>query len=501
MQTFTHTLHTYIQKQYKRFIAPSKRVYQGRINLMGIRFLNTTMQHALELIESAISKRKKANIYYVNADTLNKCYLKPSLQHLFNKTPYIFPDGSGVKLACSLMKRPLRKNLNGTDMLPHICDMAAFREYKIFLYGAKEGVALKMKNKLIERYPDLQIVGTLNGYDVHTNEAVNMMNHTKADIVLVAKGAPYQEEWIEENSRHILAPVVIGVGGLFDFYSGNIPRAPLWMRRLGIEWMYRLRQEPGRMFARYILGNPLFLLRSYIWNAKEKAQKLQGYKNIFSFWDTDIIAKYVNRSKLDYYTYRVSKRVLDMSVASTVFFLLLPLLSVVSLLIKLESRGSVFFHQIRVGRNGKHFKMYKFRSMVEDAEKQKKEISQENESKDGVIFKMKEDPRITKIGKFIRKWSIDELPQLWNVLIGDMSLVGPRPPVPSEVQEYVSDDLKRLHITPGITCYWQIAGRSEIPFKQQVDLDKKYISSCGLWTDIKILFGTIPAVLAHKGAY
>ena len=114
---------------------------------------------------------------------------------------------------------------------------------------------------------------------------------------------------------------------------------------------------------------------------------------------------------------------------------------------------------------------------------------------------MKDDPRITKIGKVLRKWSIDELPQLFNVLRGDMSLVGPRPPVPSEVNEYASDDLKRLHVVPGITCYWQISGRSEIPFKQQVDLDKKYISTCSLWADIKILFGTIPAVLARKGAY
>jgi len=130
-----------------------------------------------------------------------------------------------------------------------------------------------------------------------------------------------------------------------------------------------------------------------------------------------------------------------------------------------------------------------------------KELTDTNESKDGVIFKIKDDPRITKVGKFIRKWSIDELPQLFNVLNGDMSLVGPRPPVPSEVEEYVSDDLKRLHIVPGITCYWQISGRSEIPFKQQVDLDKKYISTRSLWTDIKILFGTVPAVLAKKGAY
>ena len=199
--------------------------------------------------------------------------------------------------------------------------------------------------------------------------------------------------------------------------------------------------------------------------------------------------------------YKYIKRILDIFASAIGLIILSPLLLLVSILIKLESKGSIFFHQVRVGCDGKLFNMYKFRSMVQNAEQIKDQLSSENESNDGVIFKMKNDPRITKMGKFIRKWSIDELPQLINVLKGDMSLVGPRPPVPSEVKEYVSDDLKRLHTIPGITCYWQIAGRSEIPFKQQVDLDKKYISTCSLWTDIKILFATVPAVLAHKGAY
>lgn len=136
-----------------------------------------------------------------------------------------------------------------------------------------------------------------------------------------------------------------------------------------------------------------------------------------------------------------------------------------------------------------------------NADKMKDQLSEENESKDGVIFKMKNDPRITKVGKVIRKFSIDELPQLFNVLIGDMSLVGPRPPVPKEVAEYTLEDRKRLHIKPGITCIWQISGRSDIPFKQQVELDMKYISSQSLWTDMKILILTIPAVITGKGAY
>ena len=139
--------------------------------------------------------------------------------------------------------------------------------------------------------------------------------------------------------------------------------------------------------------------------------------------------------------------------------------------------------------------------MYVDADKRRKELEEENESGDGVIFKMKRDPRITLCGRFSRKYSIDELPQIFNVLLGDMSLVGPRPPLPQEVDLYTLDDRKRLQILPGITCIWQISGRSDIPFHQQVMLDKEYIKSQSIWKDLLILLKTIPAVLTGRGAY
>ncbi len=195
------------------------------------------------------------------------------------------------------------------------------------------------------------------------------------------------------------------------------------------------------------------------------------------------------------------KRLLDILVSGTALLVALPFFIMLGIAIRIESRGPVIFTQKRVGKDGRHFKFYKFRSMVSDAEKLKDKLVQENESKDGVIFKMKKDPRITKIGAFIRKFSIDELPQLLNVLIGDMSLVGPRPPVPREVAEYTLEDRKRLHAKPGITCTWQISGRSDIPFKIQAELDKEYIRSKSFWKDIRILLLTIPAVITGKGAY
>ena len=195
------------------------------------------------------------------------------------------------------------------------------------------------------------------------------------------------------------------------------------------------------------------------------------------------------------------KRTIDVFGSLVGMILLSPVFLGIALAVKLTSPGPVIFAQVRVGRYGRHFRFYKFRSMYVDAEERKKELLAKNESKDGVIFKMKDDPRITKVGKFLRRTSLDELPQLWNVFIGDMSLVGPRPPVPKEVQEYTLDDRKRLDVIPGITCLWQIRGRSEIPFHEQVRLDKEYIMAPSIWTDIKILLKTVPAIIGGKGAY
>ena len=196
-----------------------------------------------------------------------------------------------------------------------------------------------------------------------------------------------------------------------------------------------------------------------------------------------------------------AKRAIDVFGSLAGMVLLAPVFLVIALAVKLSSPGPVFFSQVRVGRYGRHFKFYKFRSMYVDAEARKAELLSQNESKDGVIFKMKDDPRITRVGRFLRRTSLDELPQLWNVFIGDMSLVGPRPPVPSEVAEYTLEDRKRLDVIPGITCLWQIKGRSDIPFNEQVQLDKEYILAPSMWKDIVILLKTIPAILGGKGAY
>lgn len=195
------------------------------------------------------------------------------------------------------------------------------------------------------------------------------------------------------------------------------------------------------------------------------------------------------------------KRAFDVAFSSVVLLCISPLLLFIALLIKLEDRGPVFFRQVRVGRHGREFIMYKFRSMRVDAEQRLRDLLSQNQHKAGVTFKIKDDPRITRIGRFIRKFSLDELPQFWNVLIGDMSVVGPRPPVPREVALYTLADRRRLAVAPGITCIWQVSGRSQIDFHGQVELDVRYIETRSFWRDLGIITKTLPAVISGSGAY
>jgi len=197
---------------------------------------------------------------------------------------------------------------------------------------------------------------------------------------------------------------------------------------------------------------------------------------------------------------RALKRTIDFSASLTLLILLSPLLLLIALLVKLEDGGPVLFAQTRVGRFGKEFKMFKLRSMCLDAEARLATVASQNQHGQGITFKIKNDPRITRVGRWLRKFSLDELPQLYNVFIGDMSLVGPRPPLPREVRRYKLPDHRRLAALPGITCIWQISGRSEINFAGQVKLDVDYIERQSFWTDTLILLKTIPAVIASKGA-
>lgn len=229
-------------------------------------------------------------------------------------------------------------------------------------------------------------------------------------------------------------------------------------------------------------------------SAIQTAAKVEAMNNSDAVW--------LNQDKINAQVgYLFIKRIFDIVASFAALLILSPLFLVIAILIKLEDpQGPVFYSQIRVGRNGKKFRMYKFRSMCVDADKKLKDLLAKNEV-EGAMFKMKDDPRITRVGKWIRKTSVDELPQLWNVLHGDMALVGPRPPLPRETATYSEYDKQRLYVQPGCTGLWQVSGRNDVGFHEMVALDIQYIKTRNLWVDIKIMFKTVGIMIHPNGAY
>ena len=256
------------------FFNPAKE-FVPRIRLLDVEFDNIDMKEALAAFADDIAEGRKKKVYFVNADCFNIAVNNTEYLEMLRKGDYILPDGIGMLLACKMLKVGLKENVNGTDMLPFLCQMASDNKYSIFLFGAKPGIADKMREKLEYKYPAIRIVGTCDGFVLGKEaetEMINSIKRLKPDIMLVALGAPLQEKWINEHAEKLPCRLMIGVGGLFDFYSGNIRRAPVWMREVGLEWFFRFLMEPRKRFKRYFLGNPLFLWRARKWiGSQEKS--------------------------------------------------------------------------------------------------------------------------------------------------------------------------------------------------------------------------------------
>lgn len=234
------------------------------LELFGVRINNVTMEEAV----SRVSRRDdKANTTrtacFVNVNSFNLANDNPELLAAINDADDIFADGSGVRFAARYLGTNLRENVNGTDLLPHLCEAAVKDGKRLFFLGASQGVAQRAAENLQSRFPGLEISGTEHGYyDLADSDAlIKRINDSGTDILLVALGSPLQECWIKANKNKLNITCALAVGGLFDFYSGNIPRAPLWMRQQGVEWVWRLIQEPVKKFKRYVIGNPVFLMR------------------------------------------------------------------------------------------------------------------------------------------------------------------------------------------------------------------------------------------------
>ncbi|MEL6753776.1 MAG: WecB/TagA/CpsF family glycosyltransferase [Pseudomonadota bacterium] len=448
-------------------------------NVLGFKVANAKLAETVYWIADRAQSRTPTQIAFLNAHCANIAREDWRYRDTLENVDALLPDGSGVALAAKLDRVETGDNLNGTDLFGPLCRCLAFRNIPVFFLGGQPGVAEAAADNAKAACPNLNVAGHRHGYfsPREEDDVIAEINASGARVVFVAFGVPEQDIWLARVRHRLHAPVVLGVGGLLDFVSGRIPRAPEWMRSAGIEWMYRLRCEPRRMWQRYLVGNFTFMASAAKYAL---GRRKRGFMR-----------------KMD----RGFARCVDILGAGAGLMFLLPALLTTAAAIRLESKGPALFRQIRIGEDGKPFEMVKFRSMRTDGPSQSELRKVADDRNDGVTFKLKRDPRITRVGQFIRKYSIDELPQLWNVLKGDMSLVGPRPALPVEVEKYSRVERRRLRGKPGITCFWQIEGRADLPFDRQVVLDVAYLQKRSLWLDLVILFRTPIAVLTARGAY
>lgn len=444
--------------------------------LFGLDLVNGSLSGAANAIVAMAEGRAPITIQFINAHCINMLNLDADYRAALAKADYLLPDGSGMAIAARLAGEPMGENLNGTDLFPEVCRRAAQRRQSIFLLSGKPGIAAAAAGTMVSTHPGLRIAGTRDGYwsAAEEDRVIAEINASGAAILMVGLGVPLQEKWIARVRSRLTARVVMGVGGLFDYYSGAVPRAPLALRKLGCEWAWRLMQEPRRLFMRYVVGNPLFLIAAaaHAWQARGHAEALS--------------------ERL--------KRGFDLAAVFAALVLFLPLFAIIALAITCEDGGPVFFRQTRIGKRGLPFRMWKFRSMVVDAEACLAGLVAQSD-RDDTCFKMRRDPRVTRVGTLLRRLSLDELPQLLNVVSGEMSLVGPRPGLPREVLALAPHQRERLAGRPGLTCTWQVSGRAEIPFEQQVRLDIEYLRTRSFLKDIALILRTVPAVLTARGAY
>ncbi len=239
------------------------RATPPRLNFFGVPVLNTTMAEAVRWVIDGSGRGQGCTMAFVNPDCLNIAWNDPRYKAVLLHATRVLPDGIGIHIGCRMLGQALRENVNGTDMFPLLCEAAAAAGRSIYLLGARPGIALAAADRMRARFPALRVAGARDGYFRSEEEpaVIDAINGSGADILLVAFGVPRQELWLSKHRDALRPGVCMGVGGLFDFYSGRIPRAPVWMREIGLEWVYRLIQEPGRMWRRYVIGNPLFLFR------------------------------------------------------------------------------------------------------------------------------------------------------------------------------------------------------------------------------------------------
>ena len=247
-----------------------------RVLLNSVPITNVSMPEALAMIETAVGSKERRCVFFVNADCMNISARDPDYHRILNREDaWVFGDGAGIKLAGAISGQPVRDNVNGTDMFPLLARRCSENGQSIFLLGARDGVAREVEERMKAAHPSLRIAGTHHGYFRHDDcdDVIARINASQADILMVAFGAPLQERFIARHRDRLTAPIVMGVGGLFDFYSGRVPRAPKVLRDASLEWAWRLMMEPRRMWKRYLVGNFTFVGRVLWWEMSGRNER------------------------------------------------------------------------------------------------------------------------------------------------------------------------------------------------------------------------------------
>lgn len=504
-----------------------------KVDFLGLSFDRVTMDQAVARIEEFIREGTPHKIFCPNVALLIRSRKNEQLRRIYETCDLLPADGMGIYYASRLLGDPVPEMVSAVILFFRLVERAAEKGYRLYLFGTKQEILENAVDNLKRQYPTLNIVGCRNGYFTPDDEPqiVQQIARARPDILFVGMSSPLKERFVEQNLERMGVPVCLGVGGTFDVAAGVYKLAPVWMRKLALEWVYRLIQEPRRMWKRYLTTTSIFLclvFKAFLsrrlfarlrpakgisgapvtgkpLEAREQYDSDSPSKDSLEMSATDGSLLQVRRTLMEDTQLRQRrfsnfqlrlKRLLDIGVSATSLIILSPLFTLIALAIKLTSPGPVLYRWRVIGRDGRPFVGYKFRTMVPNADRLKERLLDKSEMT-GPVFKIKSDPRVTPVGRILRKFSLDELPQLWSVLKGDMSLVGPRPVGPHEWEHFEDWQRPKLSVTPGMICLWHIRGKPK-EFNEWIKLDLEYIDSWSIWLDIKLLFGAAWYVLSGR---
>lgn len=477
--------------------------------ILGMRVDATSYQDSTARIMRWAAAGESRYVCEVPVNAVMESYDHPEFKTVINEADLVTPGGMPLVWMLRGLGCTKQPRVYGPELTLHVCEAAAQAGVPVGLYGGSEATLARLVQELTLRYPGLKIVYSHSPpfrklTSVEETDILKAIRASGCRILFVGLGCPKQEQWMAHQRGNIPA-VMLGVGAAFDFISGQKPRPFRWMQRMGLEWLFRWCTEPRRLFYRYAYHNPRFvaLAGSEFIRTKLLGQERTATNNGDSGSPGESLkeeAPVLERSLSGKPVQLFIKRGFDIGIASLALIALAPLLALLWLLVRLSSPGPAIFRQTRVGFREAPFTMYKFRTMVAQP-RQSVLDAQATAARNGILLKGKDDARVTPLGRWLRSTSLDELPQLFNVFKGDMSLVGPRPLLPFMLEPLPEFRRVRCLLRPGITGLWQISERhNNTSAAAMLPYDLEYVRRFSLLTDLRIIFRTPVAVLAGRGA-